>query len=65
MKATSLQNLPFNKDRRYLAVIAASSVEITISGGQPFTLAANSVWSPVPSPINDIVMTGTGTLIIA
>ena len=64
MVATALQTLPQDKDRRYLAVTATTSVTVTISGGEPFTIAALGVWAPVPAPINDIVFTGTGTLII-
>lgn len=64
MKSTALQNIPFDDDRRYLAVIATTSVVVTISGGEPFTIAALGVWAPVPAPMNDIVLTGTGTLIL-
>ena len=64
MVSTALASIPANKDRRYLAVIPTAEVTVTISGGEPFTLAANAVWSPIPAPINDIVFTGVGTLIL-
>ena len=64
MKATAIANLPFNQNRRYLAVVAIVDVTVTISGGEPFILVAGSVWSPIPAPINDIVLAGTGTMIV-
>lgn len=64
MAATALASIPHDKNRRYLAVIATNTVTVTISGGEPFTIAAEGVWSPLPAPINDIVFTGTGTLIL-
>ena len=64
MVSTALATVAFDKDRRYLAVVATGAVTVTISGGEPFSLAAGDVWSPIPAPINDIVFTGTGTLIL-
>ena len=64
MHSTALIALPTDKHRRYLAVVATTTVTVTLSGGEPFTVAAGSVWSPIPAPINDIAFTGTGTLIV-
>jgi hypothetical protein len=64
MVATPVGNVPADNHRIYLAVVATTEITVTISGGEPFTLDAGSVWSPIPAPINDIVFTGTGTLIL-
>ena len=64
MHSTALANIPQDKHRKYLAVVASTEVTVTLSSGEPFTIAAGSVWSPIPAPINDITFTGTGTLIV-
>ena len=64
MTASPLADLAFDKDRRYLAVVATADVTVTLSGGEPFIIVAGSVWSPVPAPINDMTLVGTGTMIV-
>ncbi len=64
MVSTALATIAFDKDRRYLAVIASTEVTVTISGGEPFVLPVGGIWSPIPAPINDIVFVGSGTLIL-
>ncbi len=65
MVSTPLMNLEVDKNRRYLAVVATADVTVTLSGGEPFVVVAGTVWSPIPCPINDMTLSGTGTLIIA
>jgi len=65
MVATAIADIPQDKTRAYLAVIATAEVTVTISGGEPFTIPAGSVWAPIPAPINDIVFAGTGTMVVA
>ena len=62
--STTLADISEDFTRRYLAVIATTNVTITISGGIPFTVQAGGVWAPVPAPSNDIVMVGTGVLLL-
>lgn len=64
MRSTALSDVAVDKHRRYLAVIATTTVTATISSGTPFTIEAGAVWSPIPAPINDITFTGTGTLVL-
>lgn len=52
-----------NPARRYIAVVPADTVTITISGGAPFSITAPAVWAPIPACINDIEFTGSGTLV--
>ena len=56
-------SIPANPQRRYIAVVAATAVVVTISGGEPFTVASGTVWAPIPACINDLAFTGSGTLI--
>jgi hypothetical protein len=58
--------LPLLQDRHrtYLAVYAVGgTVDITISSGATFTIAAESWWGPQPAPMNDISIVGTGVVI--
>lgn len=65
MASTALPaSIPFNADRRYLAVIATSPVTVTIAGGTPFGLDTGSVWAPIPACMNDIAFTGNGVLVL-
>lgn len=64
MVSTPYMDIPQDKDRRYIAVIAITLTTVTISRGTPFTLDVGAVWSPIPAPINDIAFSGTGTLIL-
>lgn len=64
--ATPIQSLPFDPHRTYLCVIAiGSQVEITISGGTPFSIPDGEQWAPIPAPMNALTFTGSGTLIVA
>lgn len=63
MTASALANLPRDKGRKHLTVIPTTQVTVTISNGTPFTLDVGNVWAPYPAPLNDIVFTGTGTMI--
>jgi hypothetical protein len=64
MVASDLRNLPQDTNRTYLCVIADTDVTVTLSGGRPFVIGAGSQWAPIPAPQNDIVLAGTGTLIL-
>ena len=64
MQSVSLINLGRDKDRRYLSVLAITEVTVTLSDGEPFTVAAGSSWNPIPAPINDMTFTGTGVLTV-
>ena len=63
MTAGPIDDLPRDPSRKYLCVVATADVTVTISGGTPFTVPADTQWAPIPAPINDIAFTGTGTLI--
>lgn len=56
-------SIPANPHRRYIAVVASADVTVTISGGEPFTIASGTVWAPIPACINDLAFSGAGTLI--
>jgi hypothetical protein len=57
-------SLEQDRHRTYLAVYASGgTVDITISSGATFTIAAESWWGPQPAPMNDIVITGNGVVI--
>ena len=56
-------NLPTESSRTYLALVTTAITTVTISSGEPFAVAANSVWAPIPAPINAIEFSGTATLI--
>jgi hypothetical protein len=57
-------SIPRSKNRSYIAVQAAGSdIVVTISKGTPFTITNGAWWGPQPAPTNDIVFTGTGTII--
>lgn len=64
MRAIVLQDIPFDKHRTYLALFANTDVTVTISGGAPFTVLADTQWGPQPAPMNDIAFSGTGTIIL-
>lgn len=64
MTAIPLGNIPRDKHRTYLSVFATTDVTVTISGGAPFTILADTQWGPQPAPMNDIEMSGTGTIIL-
>ena len=64
VQAIPLSNLPRDKNRTYLAVFAETDITVTISGGTPFTIPADTQWGPQPPPMNDIVFAGTGTIVV-
>ena len=64
MRAIPLGDIPFDRHRTYLSVFATTDVLVTISGGTPFTILAETQWGPQPAPMNDIVFSGTGTLLL-
>ena len=65
MRATVATSLPQNRNRSYLLVVAEDSgpLTVTISGGASFDIPAGSAWEPDLAPINDIVFTGSGTVV--
>jgi len=67
--ATNMQSVPLidlgrDKHRGYLVVLAITDVTVTLSNGEPFTIAAGSSWAPIPAPINDMDFTGSGILTV-
>ena len=64
MTAIPLGDIPRDKHRTYLSVFATTDVTVTISGGTPFTILADTQWGPQPAPMNDIEFSGTGTIIL-
>jgi len=64
VRALPLSDLPFDNKRTYLAVFAETDVTVTISGGTPFTIPADTQWGPQPAPMNAISFAGTGTVVV-
>lgn len=64
MVSVPLIDLGKDKHRRYLVVLAITDVTVTLSNGEPFTVAEGSSWAPIPAPINDITFTGSGVLTV-
>ena len=59
-------SIPANPHRRYIAVVAVTEVTVTISGAEPFAIAAGYIWAPIPACANDIAFSpvASGTLIL-
>lgn len=64
MRAIAIDDLPEDDNRLYLFIIATTDVVVTLSSGTPFTIPAGGHWNPIPCPINDMTLTGSGTMVL-
>ena len=65
-QSLAVQSLPRDQHRTYLAVFAdaeGEGVTVVISNGSPFIIQAGNSWGPMPAPMNDIAMSGIGTIL--
>lgn len=59
----TLGTLPFDPHRVYLCVIAeGGDVTVTIDGAT-FTVVDSTQWAPIPAPMNEIALAGSGCVI--